>query len=42
MEHQPGRKGQRVEDKVAWAKEILSLYAPEELDREDSDDDGEE
>jgi hypothetical protein len=21
--------GQRVEDKVAWAKEILALYAPE-------------
>jgi hypothetical protein len=31
-------KGQRVEDKVAWAKEILALYDPEvlvskELDR---------
>lgn len=23
--------GQRVEDKVAWAKEILALYAPEAL-----------
>lgn len=23
--------GQRVEDKVEWAKEILSLYAPHEL-----------
>lgn len=24
-------KGQRVEDKVAWAKELLSLYEPEAL-----------
>lgn len=27
--HQP--KGQRVEDKIKWAKQILSLYEPEAL-----------
>lgn len=27
-------KGQRVEDKVAWAKEILALYEPEALQSE--------
>lgn len=32
-------KGQRVEDKIAWAKELLRLYAPEELAGKDSDDD---